>query len=89
MAPFFASAYAGLFAYVGPDTFLPVTSLVSVLAGMVLMAWGIGWRSLLRLLPLPARRRGPSNAPAPHLAWRASAGARAQTAASTSAQDEP
>jgi hypothetical protein len=57
-----------LFAYVGPDTFLPVTSVLSAVAGVVMLAWGTGVRSIAR--GFGARfRRGPSTGiPAPAFA---------------------
>jgi Flp pilus assembly protein protease CpaA len=46
----------GLFAYVGPDTFLPVTSMLSALAGVVMIVWGLGMRSVAQGLRAAARR---------------------------------
>jgi hypothetical protein len=52
-----------LFAYVGPDTFLPVTSALSALAGVVMFLWGTGARAVVRRVtgrlrrPLPSERR--------------------------------
>lgn len=39
---------AGLFAYVGPDTFLPVSSVLAGVAGVVMMFGRTGLRLILR-----------------------------------------
>lgn len=42
------TTFSCLFAYVGPDTFLPLTSAVSAIAGVAMFLWGTGTRSLMR-----------------------------------------
>jgi hypothetical protein len=37
-----------LFAYVGPDTFMPVASILSAIAGVAMFLWGMGTRSIVR-----------------------------------------
>jgi len=61
----------GLFAYVGPDTFLPVTSALSALAGAVLFLWGTGVRSVVRGIGMRIWRGSPSPTPAPKFESRA------------------
>lgn len=53
----------GLFSYVGPETFLPLTSVLAAVLGVVLMLWRSGlrlaqgvWYSYIR----PRRRRMPN-----------------------------
>jgi hypothetical protein len=50
------SPFSGLFAYVGPDTFLPVTSALAAIAGVFMMFGRAGLRlifggGLMRILP--------------------------------------
>lgn len=59
-------AIPGLFSYVGPETFLPLTSVLAAVLGVVLMLW----RSVLRVMQgiwysyiQPRRRR---RMPKPH-----------------------
>ncbi len=54
--------FSSVFAYVGPDTFLPVTSVLSALVGVVMMFWGTGQRWFARGI-LARLRRGTPPAP--------------------------
>lgn len=53
----------GLFAYAGPDTFLPLTSAISALAGVVMFLWSRGPRSILSSLGARLRPRGRAQGP--------------------------
>jgi hypothetical protein len=56
-----------LLAYVGPDTFLPLTSALSAVAGVVMFLWGTGIRSITRGFSARFRRSDPPHRPAPNL----------------------
>lgn len=77
-----------LFAYVGPDTFMPVASALSAVAGAVMLLWNTGSRSLVRSLTARLRRGAtPHSASAPSHHRRRPTPARsdASTAGSTTA----
>ncbi|MDR3637444.1 MAG: hypothetical protein P4L84_26810 [Isosphaeraceae bacterium] len=59
-----------LFAYVGPDTFLPVTSALSALVGVVMFLWGTGMRTIVRSVGARLRPGFPRETPAPKFAQR-------------------
>ena len=48
----------GLFAYAGPDTFLPLTSALSAIAGVAMLFWSRGPRFLISVLGARLRPRG-------------------------------
>lgn len=58
----------GLFAYVGPDTFMPVASAISALVGALMCFWGTGMRTVVRGVLTRFRRDAASATPAPALA---------------------
>jgi hypothetical protein len=57
-----------LFAYVGPETFLPVTSLLATIAGIVLMLWRSGARLMLKMVASRFRKERTPRVPNPHFA---------------------
>jgi hypothetical protein len=66
-------AISGLFAYLGPETFLPMTSVLATVAGLVLMFWRTGTRLVLKLFAVRGRSDTPRLFPSPSFAVRRSA----------------
>lgn len=69
---------SALFAYAGPDTFLPLTSALSAVAGVVMFFWSRGPRTILASLAARMRLRTRPETP-PRGTWRGPH-ARAETA---------
>jgi hypothetical protein len=57
-----------VFAYVGPETFLPVTSVLATLAGIALMLWRSGARLVLKMVASRFRAKRTPRVPNPHFA---------------------
>jgi hypothetical protein len=51
---------------VGPETFLPLTSVLATIAGVALMFWRSGSRLVMRMIGSWFRPRGSSRVPNPH-----------------------
>lgn len=56
----------GLFSYVGPETFLPITSVLAAVLGVVLMLWRSGVRVVLTIWASHIRPRRRQRMPNPH-----------------------
>lgn len=59
-------AISCLFAYVGPETFLPVTSVLAAVLGVVLMLWRSGIRVVLSVWTSRVRPQRTQRMPKPH-----------------------
>lgn len=59
-------AIQGLFAYLGPETFLPVSSVLATLAGLVLMFWRTGLRLVVKVFVGQVDRERTRLVPRPH-----------------------
>lgn len=56
----------GLFSYVGPETFLPITSILAAVLGVILMLWRSGIRVVLSIWSSYVRPRRRQRMPNPH-----------------------
>lgn len=63
------STLPGVLAYLGPETVLPITSVVATVVGFVLMFWRSGVRLLFRFVERPARPVASRRLPSPHFAF--------------------
>lgn len=64
-------ALQGLLAYIGPETFLPITSVIATLAGLVLMFWRTGLRLLRQMVERVRGTVDRQRVPNPHFARQA------------------
>lgn len=65
-------ALPGLLSYIGPETFLPVTSCVATLAGLVLMFWRSGIQLFRRVMDRARPRLERQRVPGPHFGLKSS-----------------
>lgn len=65
-------AFPGLLAYIGPETFLPVTSCIATLAGLVLMFWRSGIQLFRRIMDRARPQTERQRVPGPHFGLKSS-----------------